>query len=166
MWSRNSTENSTRNSTENSTRNSTKNSTENSIKDQEYHVCLVFELLAMNLYELLYKRKLVGISLDRTRKIGYQIATALQFLTHPELKIVHCDLKPENILLVRPNKSQIKLIDYLILFDVSMNLQKQRIGFHSCFKSQTIHSEIGWPLVSKVCKISKFFFEKQQTWFN
>ena len=107
MWSRNSTENSTkdstRNSTENSTRNSTKNSTENSIKDQEYHVCLVFELLAMNLYELLYKGKFVGISLDRTRKIGYQIATALQFLTHPELKIVHCDLKPENILLTEPN---------------------------------------------------------------
>ena len=66
-------------------------------------MCLVFELLAMNLYELLYKGKLVGISLDRTRKIGYQIATALQFLTHPELKIVHCDLKPENILLTEPN---------------------------------------------------------------
>ena len=126
MWSRNSTENFTKDSTRNSTKNSTKestenstkdstensienstsnskNSTENSIKYQEYHVCLVFELLAMNLYELLYKGKFVGISLDRTRKIGYQIATALQFLTHPELKIVHCDLKPENLLLTEPN---------------------------------------------------------------
>ena len=114
MWSRNSIENSTkdstRNSTNNSTSNSTKNSTENSIKDQEYHVCLVFELLAMNLYQLLYRGKLVGISLDRTRKIGYQIATALQFLTQPELKIIHCDLKPENILLTQPNRSSIKVI--------------------------------------------------------
>ena len=66
-------------------------------------MCLVFELLEMNLYELLYRGKFVGISLDRTRKIGYQIATALQFLTQPELKIIHCDLKPENILLTEPN---------------------------------------------------------------
>ena len=110
MWSRNSTENSTNNSTNNSTSNSTKNSTDNSIKDQEYHVCLVFELLAMNLYELIYRGKFVGISLDRTRKIGYQIATALHFLTQPELKIIHCDLKPENILLTTPNRSSIKVI--------------------------------------------------------
>ena len=118
MWSRNSYENSTKdsnrnstnNSTSNSISNSTKNSTENSIKDQEYHVCLVFELLAMNLYQLLYRGKLVGISLDRTRKIGFQIATALQFLTQPELKIIHCDLKPENILLTQPNRSSIKVI--------------------------------------------------------
>jgi dual specificity tyrosine-phosphorylation-regulated kinase 2/3/4 len=29
-----------------------------------------------------------------------------------QFSIVHCDLKPENVLFVKPNKSQIKLIDF------------------------------------------------------
>ncbi|CAB4065459.1 ADD [Lepeophtheirus salmonis] len=63
------------------------------------HLCLVFELLSYNLYDLLRNTNFRGVSLNLTRKFAQQIATALLFLSWSELRIIHCDLKPENILL-------------------------------------------------------------------
>merc|ERR1719237_409541 len=74
------------------------------------HLCLVFELLSYNLYDLLRNTNFRGVSLNLTRKFAQQIATALLFLSWPELKIIHCDLKPENILLCNPKRSAIKLV--------------------------------------------------------
>ena len=76
------------------------------------HLCLVFELLSYNLYDLLRNTNFRGVSLNLTRKFAQQIATALLFLSWPELKIIHCDLKPENILLCNPKRSAIKLVDF------------------------------------------------------
>mgnify|MGYP003706783497 FL=1 len=45
-----------------------------------------------------------------TKRFAIQVLEALDYMHM--FSIVHCDLKPENILLVKPNKSQIKLIDY------------------------------------------------------
>ena len=76
------------------------------------HLCLVFELLSYNLYDLLRNTNFRGVSLNLTRKFAQQIATALLFLSSPELKIIHCDLKPENILLCNPKRSAIKIVDF------------------------------------------------------
>lgn len=76
------------------------------------HLCLVFELLSYNLYDLLRNTNFRGVSLNLTRKFAQQIATALLFLDSPELKIIHCDLKPENILLCNPKRSAIKIVDF------------------------------------------------------
>ncbi|XP_050415120.1 dual specificity tyrosine-phosphorylation-regulated kinase 1A isoform X2 [Patella vulgata] len=76
------------------------------------HLCLVFELLSYNLYELLRNTNFRGVSLNLTRKFAQQLATALLFLATPELNIIHCDLKPENILLCNPKRSAIKLVDF------------------------------------------------------
>ena len=76
------------------------------------HLCLVFELLSYNLYDLLRNTNFRGVSLNLTRKFAQQIATALHFLSWPELKIIHCDLKPENILLCNPKRSAIKIVDF------------------------------------------------------
>jgi len=76
------------------------------------HLCLVFELLSYNLYDLLRNTNFRGVSLNLTRKFAQQIATALLFLSSPEMKIIHCDLKPENILLCNPKRSAIKLVDF------------------------------------------------------
>ena len=76
------------------------------------HLCLVFELLSYNLYDLLRNTNFRGVSLNLTRKFAQQITTALLFLSWPELKIIHCDLKPENILLCNPKRSAIKLVDF------------------------------------------------------
>lgn len=76
------------------------------------HLCLVFELLSYNLYDLLRNTNFRGVSLNLTRKFAQQMCTALLFLSHPDLKIIHCDLKPENILLCNPKRSAIKIVDF------------------------------------------------------
>ncbi|XP_035681738.1 dual specificity tyrosine-phosphorylation-regulated kinase 1A-like isoform X4 [Branchiostoma floridae] len=76
------------------------------------HLCLVFELLSYNLYDLLRNTNFRGVSLNLTRKFAQQMCTALLFLSTPELSIIHCDLKPENIVLCNPKRSAIKIVDF------------------------------------------------------
>ena len=76
------------------------------------HLCLVFELLSYNLYDLLRNTNFRGVSLNLTRKFAQQMCTALLYLSTPELNIIHCDLKPENILLCNPKRSAIKIVDF------------------------------------------------------
>ncbi|KAI2802381.1 Dual specificity tyrosine-phosphorylation-regulated kinase 1A [Blomia tropicalis] len=76
------------------------------------HLCLVFELLSYNLYDLLRNTSFRGVSLNLIRKFAHQMCTALMFLSNPQLSIIHCDLKPENILLCSPKCSAIKIIDF------------------------------------------------------
>jgi dual specificity tyrosine-phosphorylation-regulated kinase 1 len=76
------------------------------------HQCLVFEMLSLNLYELLKNTEFRGVSLNLIRKFSKQILHALAFLAKPSVNIIHCDLKPENILLRSPRRSAIKVIDF------------------------------------------------------
>ena len=76
------------------------------------HLCLVFELLSYNLYDLLHNTNFRGVSLNLTRKFAQQMCTALLFFAHSELSVIHCDLKPENILLCSPKRSAIKIVDF------------------------------------------------------
>lgn len=76
------------------------------------HLCLVFELLSYNLYDLLRNTDFRGVSLNLTRKFAQQMCTALLFLSSSNLNIIHCDLKPENILLCNPKRSAIKIVDF------------------------------------------------------
>jgi serine/threonine protein kinase len=61
------------------------------------HLCIVFELLNENLYELLKQNYFQGISLNSIQFIIKQILEAVYQLQKANL--IHCDLKPENILL-------------------------------------------------------------------
>jgi serine/threonine protein kinase len=61
------------------------------------HLCIIFELLNENLYELLKQNYFQGISLNSIQFIIKQILEAVYQLQKANL--VHCDLKPENILL-------------------------------------------------------------------
>ncbi len=62
------------------------------------HLCLVFELLGLNLYEVLKKRQFRGLPLSVVRTLVKQAVGSVKELA--KKNIVHCDLKPENILLV------------------------------------------------------------------
>ena len=76
------------------------------------HLCLVFELLSYNLYDLLRNTHFRGVSLNLTRKFASQLCVAMSFLSSSRLNIIHCDLKPENILLVTPKRSLVKIVDF------------------------------------------------------
>ncbi|KAJ8398853.1 hypothetical protein AAFF_G00417610 [Aldrovandia affinis] len=74
------------------------------------HICMTFELLSMNLYELIKKNKFQGFSLPLVRKFAHSILQCLEMLH--KSRIIHCDLKPENILLKQQGRSGIKVIDF------------------------------------------------------
>uniref|UniRef100_A0A7S4ABX7 Protein kinase domain-containing protein n=1 Tax=Pseudo-nitzschia australis TaxID=44445 RepID=A0A7S4ABX7_9STRA len=68
------------------------------------HLCLAFELLGLNLYEVLKKRQFRGLPLDVTQNLVRQAVLGCRALA--QKSIVHCDLKPENILLVDENDEE------------------------------------------------------------
>jgi serine/threonine protein kinase len=74
------------------------------------HLCIVFELLSMNLYELVKQNGFRGVSARLIRIFVRQILDALEVLDAGG--IVHCDLKPENILLQHLRDLNVTLIDF------------------------------------------------------
>ena len=88
------------------------------------HVCLPFELLSINLYELIKRNKFQGFNVQLVRKFAFSILQCLDALYRN--KIIHCDLKPENILLKQHGRSGIKVIDF----------------GSSCFEHQRIYTYI------------------------
>jgi dual specificity protein kinase YAK1 len=74
------------------------------------HLCLVFEQLSINLYELIKQNQFRGVTVNLVRVFTSQILDALTCLS--DAKIIHCDLKPENILLRDLHETTIKVIDF------------------------------------------------------
>ncbi|KAF8520413.1 kinase-like domain-containing protein [Hysterangium stoloniferum] len=74
------------------------------------HLCLVFEQLSSNLYELIKQNQFQGLSTQLVKVFTAQLLDALTVLKNARL--IHCDLKPENILLKSLQSPQIKVIDF------------------------------------------------------
>jgi serine/threonine protein kinase len=62
------------------------------------HMCLVFEVLGLNLRKLIFESNYRGIPLANVKSIIRQILEGLNYL-HTKCEIVHADIKPENILI-------------------------------------------------------------------
>ncbi|CAF2587864.1 unnamed protein product [Rotaria sp. Silwood2] len=83
------------------------------IKEHFYfrsHLCITFELLGINLYELIKKNNYQGFSVHLVRRFANSLLQCLRVMFRE--KIIHCDLKPENILLRQKGSSSIKVIDF------------------------------------------------------
>ncbi|XP_009072225.1 PREDICTED: dual specificity tyrosine-phosphorylation-regulated kinase 4, partial [Acanthisitta chloris] len=92
-----------------------KDDTHNIIHMKEYfyfrnHFCIAFELLGINLYELIKKNNFQGFSLSLIRHFTRGVLRCLQVLYQE--RIIHCDLKPENILLYHNGQGSVKVIDF------------------------------------------------------
>lgn len=75
------------------------------------HLCIAFELLDTNLYELIKINHFRGLSLSIVQLFSKQILRGLALMK--DAGIIHCDLKPENILLcTRVKPAEIKIIDF------------------------------------------------------
>jgi len=81
------------------------------------HFCLVFEIMGVNLMEIIKRYNYKGIPIPYVRIIAKQILIGLDFL-HRMCNIIHTDLKPENIL-VCLNDNELKEINENGYFDVS-----------------------------------------------
>ena len=88
------------------------------------HICMTFDQLSMNLYELLHQNKFEGFSTCLLHKFICQILSCLNYIF--KFNIIHCDLKPENIMLVNEDKAEINVIDF----------------GSSCFESERIYTYI------------------------
>ncbi|KAF8919835.1 kinase-like protein [Mucidula mucida] len=74
------------------------------------HLCLVFELLSSNLYELIKQNQFQGLSTQLVKVFMAQLLDAMTVLK--DARLIHCDLKPENILLKSLQSPTIKVIDF------------------------------------------------------
>ncbi|CAM8907597.1 unnamed protein product [Rhodiola kirilowii] len=89
------------------------------------HLCIAFELLDTNLYELIKLNNFRGLSLSIVQLFSKQILRGLALLK--DAGIIHCDLKPENILLCTSVKTAaVKIIDF----------------GSACMEDQTVYSYI------------------------
>lgn len=73
-------------------------------------LCIVNEMLSMNLYEIIKARQFKGLPLGLIQSVMRQLLFTLKTLE--KCKIVHSDIKPENILLIDMKATDIKLVDF------------------------------------------------------
>ena len=75
------------------------------------HVCMVFELLACSLYDVINIKKYEnGLPIGTVKSIIYQLLKALETLNN-DLSLKHTDIKPENLLLCGLSNKSLKIID-------------------------------------------------------
>ncbi|CAB3384521.1 Hypothetical predicted protein [Cloeon dipterum] len=74
------------------------------------HLCITFELMSLNLYELIKKNNYQGFSLNLIQRFTKSLVHCLRLLFREN--IIHCDLKPENVLLKQRGSTGIKVIDF------------------------------------------------------
>ncbi|CAJ1344932.1 unnamed protein product [Effrenium voratum] len=74
------------------------------------HLCIVFELLSMNLFEFLKWNNYKGATMAIIQIVTRQLLKALHCMRAACL--IHCDLKPENVMVVSLEPMRVKLIDF------------------------------------------------------
>ncbi|KAH0787696.1 CMGC family protein kinase [Histomonas meleagridis] len=74
------------------------------------HECILYELLSVNMYELIEFRKFTGLPIQYVQLYSRQICHALNSIH--SINFVHLDIKPENILFTDSTFKEVKLTDF------------------------------------------------------
>jgi len=78
--------------------------------DYGRHFCMVFEILGVNLLEIIKRYDYRGIPLKLCRKMAKQCLLGLHYL-HKHCGIIHTDLKPENVMVCLDQKELKEIYD-------------------------------------------------------
>jgi serine/threonine-protein kinase SRPK3 len=73
------------------------------------HFIMVFEILGVNLLEIMKRYEYKGVPMPLVRRMAKQILVGLDFL-HRVCKIIHTDLKPENTIVVLSEESMGEIV--------------------------------------------------------
>ena len=107
------------------------------------HFCMVFEILGVNLLEIIKRYKYKGIPINICRKMSRQILIGLHYL-HKHCGIIHTDLKPENVLLCLDEEDLADIIKHKQLYKndaTEKRLAKLRFKIDSDFKGELPEKE-------------------------
>lgn len=74
------------------------------------HFCMVFEILGINLWEILKKYDCKGLPVKVVKEITRQVLMGLDFLNRV-CRVIHTDLKPENVLVCLTEKELKKIVE-------------------------------------------------------
>jgi serine/threonine-protein kinase SRPK3 len=74
------------------------------------HFCMVFEILGVNLLEVLKRYDYKGLPLDLVKEITRQVLMGLDFLNRI-CRVIHTDLKPENVLVCLTEEEIKQIVD-------------------------------------------------------
>jgi serine/threonine-protein kinase SRPK3 len=103
-------------------------------KEKTPSVCMVFDLMACSLYQLIRKGKYTdGLPAKIVLRIAHQVLTALKHMH--DNKLVHTDIKPENLLIKgRDARIQqvIDKVDQLGLYDLYQRLVEEEKVRQNC----------------------------------
>lgn len=100
----------------------------------------MFELLSVNLYELIKQNQFRGLSTTLVRVFAQQLLNGLGLLN--KARLIHCDLKPENILLKKWVLSLIVYRTILIAFSLESPVIKIIDFGSACDERQTVYTYI------------------------
>ena len=81
------------------------------------HLCIILELLGLNLYQILQRTNYEGFSLQIIKRFAKQLLEGL--LQLDQIGVCHCDIKPENIFLLNEQMFTIKIGDFGCSFENS-----------------------------------------------
>eukprot|EP00095_Tigriopus_kingsejongensis_P001861 maker-scaffold565_size135592-snap-gene-0.20 protein:Tk01861 transcript:maker-scaffold565_size135592-snap-gene-0.20-mRNA-1 annotation:"serine threonine-protein kinase doa" len=136
------------------------------------HMCLVFELLGLSVFDFLKENNYHPYELDQVRHIAYQLCYSVKFLH--DCRLTHTDLKPENVLFVcsdwevvynpkkrrdvrRVKNTEIRLIDFgSATFDWEHH---SKVVSTRHYRAPEVILELGWTQQCDIWSIGCIMFE-------
>ncbi|KAI6243966.1 Serine/threonine-protein kinase Doa [Aphelenchoides fujianensis] len=134
------------------------------------HMCLVFELLGLSVFDFMKHNDYNPYPMDQVRYISYQLCYAVKFMH--ENRLTHTDLKPENILFVNSayrmeqgKRKAIRVVEDATVRLIDLGSATFDHEHHSTivstrhYRAPEVILELGWSQPCDVWSIGCIMFE-------